>query len=185
MTRGPALIAASPSSASARGVADRLVGLEIPSLVLERIQGNPLNLAEFAATFPVAVYMYPGCGCSPEDCSDAPRMDALQHRAFRDAEPDLEAHGYHAIGISSQAADAQSDTALLEGVSHRLLRDPGLRLARELGLPTFEADGARWYQRLTLVAAGGRVQKVFFPVASPARSAAQVLAWMHINQVPG
>jgi peroxiredoxin len=177
--------AESPSSRPGRGVADRLVGLEIPSTVLERFQGQPLNLGEFAAAFPVVLYVYPGGCCSPEDGTNARRMDALQHRAFRDHEPDLEAHGYQAIGISGQPGRPQEESALELGISHRLLRDPELRLARELGLPTFEADGARWYQRLTLVAAGGRVQKAFFPVASPARSAAQVLAWMQINLVSG
>jgi peroxiredoxin len=148
--------------------------------MLEPFQGFPLNLGEFAATFPVVVYLYPGGGSSPEEGMDAARMDALQHRAFRDHGPDLDAHGYCAIGISSRSVSLLGESALAEGISHGLLSDPGLRVAAGLGLPTFELDGACWYHRLTFVAAGGRIQKAFFPV-SAGRSAAQVIAWMQIN----
>jgi peroxiredoxin len=58
-----------------------------------------------------------------------------------------------------------------------------MTLPEALELPTFEADGTRWYERLTLVVGSGRVQKAFFPVASAARSAAQVLAWMQIQGI--
>lgn len=45
-------------------------------------------------------------------------------------------------------------------------------------LPTFEAGGMRLFRRLTFVADGGRIAKVFYPVFPPDRNAAEVLAWL-------
>jgi len=50
-------------------------------------------------------------------------------------------------------------------------------------VPTFTVDAVCCYRRLTLVATRGRIGKVFFPVSSPARSAAQVIAWMKIRGI--
>jgi len=161
----------------ARLLAERLVGLVIPPVVLNGYRGSPLDLGEFAETFPLVVYMYPGGFWSPEDGEDAPLLDAIQHRAFRDHQPDLEARNYRAIGISSQSERAQRDAAVANGVAHRLLRDPEFHLARELRLPTFTTADGCWYRRLMLVTRGARIEKAFFPVSDAGRSAAHVIAW--------
>jgi peroxiredoxin len=82
------------------------------------------------------------------------------------------------VGISSQSKEAQRQTALANRLTHLLLCDPELQLARTLGLPTFTRYQECWYQRLVLVVVSGHVEKVFFPVANASHSAAQVLAWM-------
>ncbi len=110
-------------------------------------------------------------------------MDAVQHRAFRDRQPDLEARGYHTIGISSQPENAQRRAVAENRLTHRLPSDPKPTLAHELKLPTFPLDGARWYRRLTLVASSGHIEKVFFPVGRPAHSAAPAIAWMTIQRI--
>ena len=48
----------------------------------------------------------------------------------------------------------------------------------ELRLPTFEVEGMTLYRRLTFVAEGGRIAKVFYPVFPPNRNASEVLAWL-------
>jgi peroxiredoxin len=116
------------------------------------------------------------------DGQDTAGMDAIQHRAFRDRQPEIEAAGYRVIAISSQSEQAQRRVVAENRLTHRLLSDPKLTLARELKLPTFPLDGARWYRRLMLVTSEGHVQKAFFPVSSPARSADQVIAWMTIQE---
>ncbi len=68
-------------------------------------------------------------------------------------------------------------------LTHRLLSDPQLGLARELELPTFEHDYARCYPRLTLIAKDGRIEKAFFPVASAGRSAAPVITWTPVQGI--
>jgi peroxiredoxin len=57
-----------------------------------------------------------------------------------------------------------------------LLSDPELRLARTLGLWTFNGDGAEWYCRRTLVVIGGVVAETFAPEG--ARVTAQALEWL-------
>ena len=58
-----------------------------------------------------------------------------------------------------------------------VLADPELRAARRrCGLPTFEIAGHTLYKRLALVARGGRIVKVFYPVFPPDRNAGDVVA---------
>jgi peroxiredoxin len=110
-------------------------------------------------------------------------VDGIQHRAFRDRQPELEARGYRVIGISSQPEQAQWRAVAGNRLTQRLLSDPKLTLAHELKLPTFPLDGTRWYRRLILVASQGRIEKAFFPVSNVARSADQVIAWMTIQGI--
>lgn len=162
---------------------DELVGREIPSLLLNRSDGPALNLGEFAQLFPLAIYMYPAIGPSCEDVEETTTMDAVQHQAFRDHQPELEARGYRVIGISSQSPKSQGLEIFQNRLSHMLLSDPQLQLADSLELPTVTVAGRPRYLRLTLIVSRGHVVKVFFPVASAARSASQVIAWMKIQGV--
>jgi peroxiredoxin len=164
-------------------VAERLVGMNIPSLTLDGSGELALDLSQYSRGFPLIVYVYVGSGWSPEDGDDTPLRDAQQHRAFRDHRVDLEARGYRAIGISSQNVKAQSRATLEHRLSHQLLSDPALQLAERLQLPTFADQGNLWYRRLTLVVRDGRIVKVFFPVTCAARSAAQVIAWMTLQGI--
>jgi peroxiredoxin len=170
------------SSGSPGRLAEGLVGRGLPPVVLESYEDGGLQLREYAVPLPVVLYFYPGSPTSPAE-NYVELMDSAQHRAFRDHQQDLEARGYRAIGISSESLSAQRMSALRNRVPHRLLSDPRLELAQSLGLPTFAVAGRSWYERLTLVASGARIEKAFFPVASAARSAAQVVAWMTMHGV--
>jgi peroxiredoxin len=44
-----------------------------------------------------------------------------------------------------------------------------------LTLPTFATGGATYLKRLTLLVAGGRIERVFYPVIDPTCHAAEVL----------
>jgi peroxiredoxin len=163
----------------ARRLTDRLTGRSIPSLIMASCKGavNPKELGHGS----VVIYFYPGSKTSPDDGDDTPMVDAVQHRAFRDHHDEMAARRFSIAGISSQPPQAQYASASANDLTHTLLTDPECRLAQELELPTFMLDGANWYQRLTLVASGGRIDKTFFPVTSAARSAAQVLAWLMVR----
>ena len=63
-----------------------------------------------------------------------------------------------------------------------VIADPELRLRDELGLPTFEVAGHTLYKRLALVAEGGEIVKVFYPVFPPDRNAADVVAWLRARR---
>jgi peroxiredoxin len=157
------------------GAADHLVGLELPSLVLESSLG-PVDVGTFDV-----VYVYPRSGrpgvpllpgwdetpgargCTPQSC------------AFRDLYPEL---GVPVAGLSAQTLDDQLEFADRNRMPFPVVADPERRLGAALDLPTFEIAGLTLYKRLTLVADGGRIVKVFYPVFPPDENAADVLAYL-------
>jgi peroxiredoxin len=157
------------------GAADHLVGLELPSLVLESSLG-PVDVSIFDV-----VYVYPRSGrpgvpllpgwdetpgargCTPQSC------------AFRDLYPEL---GVPVAGLSAQTLDDQLEFADRNRMPFPVVADPERRLGAALDLPTFEIAGLTLYKRLTLVADGGRIVKVFYPVFPPDENAADVLAYL-------
>jgi len=157
------------------GAADHLVGLELPSLVLESSQG-PVDLRSFDVVYIYprsgrpGVPMLPGWdatpgarGCTPESC------------AFRDLYPDL---GVPVAGLSAQTLDDQLEFAERNRMPFPVIADPERRLGAVLRLPTFEIGGLALYRRLTLVAERGRIVKVFYPVFPPDENAGEVLAYL-------
>jgi peroxiredoxin len=182
-TSGNATLVTSMSAAEMRRVADRLVGVLVPSVILCANGEYSLNVRQLACEYPLVIYLHPGSDDSSESGGDTALMDAAQHRVFRAHQAELEARGYRTIGVSTQRAQAQIRTMIEERLTHRLLSDPPLQLAEQLQLPTFTDEGVRRYCRLTQIVHEERIVKVFFPVTSPARSADQVTAWMTIQGI--
>jgi peroxiredoxin len=157
------------------GAADHLVGLELPSLVLESSLG-PVDVRDFDV-----IYVYPRSGrpgvpllpgwdetpgargCTPQSC------------AFRDLYPDL---GVPVAGLSAQTLDDQHEFAERNRMPFPVVADPERKLGAALRLPTFEIQGLTLYRRLTLVAEQGRIEKVFYPVFPPDANAGEVLAYL-------
>jgi peroxiredoxin len=81
-------------------------------------------------------------------------------------------------GLSAQTLEEQIELSERLGLLHPVLADPDLRLRDELGLPTFEFEGATLYKRVTLICSGGQIAKVFYPVFPPDRHAEEVVAWL-------
>jgi peroxiredoxin len=184
------------------GAADGLVGRSLPDLALPAttaaappaIDGDRSSAARsvdaagehrLADAPPLLVaYVYPMTGTPgvalPHGWDDIPgaRGCTPQSCAYRDALAEFGRRGTAVVGISAQTPAEQAEFAAREHIPFPLLSDAGLRLAAELGLPTFEADGRTFYRRLTLVAEAARIVKVFYPVFPPDRDAAAVLAWL-------
>jgi peroxiredoxin len=157
------------------GAADHLTGLELPDLELDSSQGR-VNVRDLGV-----IYIYPRSGrpgvpslpgwdetpgargCTPQSC------------AFRDLYPDL---GVPVAGLSAQTLDDQLEFAERNRMPFPVIADPERRLGAALALPTFEIGGLTLYKRLTLVAEGARVAKVFYPVFPPDRNAGDVLAYL-------
>jgi peroxiredoxin len=157
------------------GAADHLVGLELPSLVLDSSLG-PVDVRDFDV-----IYIYPRSGrpgvpllpgwdeipgargCTPQSC------------AFRDLYPDL---GVPVAGLSAQTLDNQLEFAERNRMPFPVVADPQRKLGAALGLPTFEIEWLTLYKRLTLVADEGRIEKVFYPVFPPDANAGDVLAYI-------
>ena len=158
---------------------ERLVGMPLPPVGMAGFDG-PLNLSDFSMSAPIVIYLYPGASTSPDDGDSSLLMDVLEHRAFRDHQPDLEAMGSSAFGVSSQSLESQLQILVDHAIPPRqILRDTELHLASELGLATFVLNGARWYHRLTLITINGEIVKAW--ATHPARTAAQAVAWMQLR----
>jgi peroxiredoxin len=165
------------------GAADHLPGLRLPALTLPSTAGGTTDLGTLGPGR-LVVYVYPRTGTPgeplPAGWDDIPgaRGCTPQSCAYRDSLAEFERLGAAVVGISAQSAAEQLEFAEREHIPFPLLSDSGLKLAGELGLPTFEAAGSTLYRRLTLVAEAGEIVKAFYPVFPPDRDAAGVLAWL-------
>lgn len=164
------------------GAADHLPGLEVPPLRLPSTEGA-LDLAAEAAGL-LVLYLYPRTGRPgvepPAAWDETPgaRGCTPQSCGYRDHADELRALGARVVGLSAQPLADQREAAERLGLLHAVAADPDLRLAEALRLPTFDFDGKRLYKRLSLVAEGGRIVKVFYPVFPPDENAAAVVSWL-------
>jgi peroxiredoxin len=165
------------------GAADHLEGKLVPPLHLETTAGE-LNLATAAVDL-LVLYVYPRTGRPDElpptgwDETPGARGCTPQSCGFRDHGAELRKLGATVVGVSAQTIEDQREAVERLRLPHAVAADPELRLAEALRLPTFEFDGQRLYKRLALVAEGGRIVKVFYPVFPPDENAAEVAAWLH------
>jgi len=165
------------------GAADHLVGLQLPALALPSTWGGTAELTTQEEDR-LVVYVYPRTGAPgeplPEGWDDIPGAPGCtpQSCAYRDSLAQFSSLGATVVGISAQSPEEQRQFAEREHIPFALLSDSDLRLADELGLPSFETAGMALYKRLTLIAESGKIVKVFYPVFPPDRDAAEVLAWL-------
>lgn len=170
------------------GAATHLPGAVLPSFALATTSGGAVDLRATANEGVLVVYVYPQTGgpgrpvprgwdripgargCTPQSC------------AFRDNIGELADLEATVFGVSAQSLDEQREFAEREHLPYPLLNDSEFRLAEELGLPTFEANGLRFYRRLTLVAEAGRIVKIFYPVFPPQDNPAEVIAWLRAER---
>jgi peroxiredoxin len=110
-------------------------------------------------------------GCTPQSCS------------FRDHHAELQALGSRVFGLSTQDTEYQSEAAGRLRLPFALLSDAEVAFAGALGLPTFEVEGMVLLKRLTLVIDDGRIEKVFYPVFPPDKSAEEVVGWLERRDV--
>jgi peroxiredoxin len=154
------------------GAADHLPDAVVPSVVLEGTSGEPIDLAD-AAHGTLVVYVYPQTGVPGQplpvgwDGIPGARGCTPQSCAFRDSAQELTDLGATVFGLSAQSLVDQREFAEREHIPYPLLNDSEFRLAGELGLPTFEAGGSRYYRRLTFIAEKGRIAKSSTPSSHP------------------
>jgi len=98
-----------------------------------------------------------------------------QSCAFRDHAAELADLGASLFGISTQATDYQREMVERLHLSFEVLSDAELSLATALRLPTFEVDGMRLINRLTLIVKDNAIEHVFYPVFPPDENAGQVI----------
>ena len=171
-----------PTAVADAALADRLAGAAVPNISLPSTAG-PIDLAELTAG-PVALFVYPHATGLPDapvpewELIPGARGCTAQACGFRDSFHRLRHLGAEVAGLSVQSVDDQRQFAARGGVEYPLISDQDLRLAAELGLPTFTASGRTFYRRVTLVARDGRIAKVFSPVRDPEGNALEVASWL-------
>jgi peroxiredoxin len=164
------------------GAADHLPGIQIPSVPLSSTAGETVDLSALPGR--TVVYCYPmtgrpgsdlpsgwdeipgARGCTPQSCS------------FRDHHAELRALGARVFGLSTQDTEYQREATQRLHLPFALLSDEDLALADNLRLPTFEVEDMILLKRLTLIIRDGRIEKVFYPVFPPDRSAQDVVGWL-------
>jgi peroxiredoxin/GNAT superfamily N-acetyltransferase len=167
------------------GAAAKLAGVTLPDGILASSVGGGLRLASMQGRTVVYVYprtvgpvepiaeswnAIPGApGCNSEAC------------AFRDHAAEVAAAGARLVGLSSQSADVQIETAKRLALPFPLLSDHTLRFARAVGLPTFDYAGKTYLRRLTLVVDDGKIAHVFYPVFPPDRHPEEVVSWLRAH----
>jgi peroxiredoxin len=169
------------------GAADHLPGRRAPHVELLGTAGESVTLDALGSGRSV-IYVYPLTGRPdgdlPQGWNDIPGARGCTTEAcdFRDHHGELVAAGaVRVFGLSSQDDEYQREVVERLHLPFAMLSDPGLRLAGELNLPTFEADGMTLYRRLTLIIRDGVIEHVFYPVFPPNEHARQVLTWLREN----
>jgi peroxiredoxin len=167
------------------GAADHLPGIQIPSVPLSSTAGETVDLSALSGR--TVVYCYPmtgrpgsdlpsgwdeipgARGCTPQSCS------------FRDHHAELRTLGARVFGLSTQDTDYQREATQRLHLPFALLSDEELAFADTLRLPTFEVEDMVLLKRLTLIIRDGRIEKVFYPVFPPDRSAQDVVGWLEAS----
>ncbi|MBV9453920.1 MAG: peroxiredoxin [Rubrobacter sp.] len=167
------------------GAADHLTGMHLPPVPLASTAGNLVHLSVLEGR--TVVYCYPMTGPPdrnlPQGWDEIPgaRGCTPQSCTFRDHYAELRALDTRVFGLSTQDTDYQQETAKRLHLPFELLSDQDLRFAHALGMPAFEVEGMILLKRLTLIANGGLIEKVFYPVFPPNKSAEEVIYWLSQN----
>ncbi|MFZ4761907.1 MAG: peroxiredoxin [Alphaproteobacteria bacterium] len=170
------------------GACNHLCGMTIPSIELPSTSGENINLALIKSPR-VIVYCYPmtaipgqlppdgwnlipgARGCTPQACD------------FRDHQKELLNLGATVFGLSTQSTKDQLEASRRLHLEFLLLSDSKHEIVRALNLPTFEFECVRLVRRNILVIKSGKIEKVFYPVFPPNRSAELVIDWLVNNPI--
>ncbi|HLY75509.1 MAG TPA: peroxiredoxin [Planctomycetota bacterium] len=189
------------------GAARHLPGMIVPHIRLRSTRGRTVDAAHVANHLSVFFFypatVKPGIPI-PGEWSEIPgaRGCTLQSCAFRDEYSQFRSLNCEVFGVSGQGQGVrqglaeQVEFATRVHLPFELLNDSRFNLVRALGIPTFVASlkspivhfegeestfplqGRTLVKRLTFVADGGRIEKVFYPVFPPDRNASSVLAYL-------
>jgi peroxiredoxin len=165
-----------------------LAGMRLPDLSLPSTRNRRVNLSKVSARR-VVVYAYPMTGrpgvTLPQGWDDIPgaRGCTLETCGFRDHHADLGKLQTEVYGVSVQTTEYQQEMVERLKVPFEVLSDADMALVRALRLPTFTAGGMTLIKRLTIVASGGRIEHVFYPVFPPDTHAEEVIAWLKAHPI--
>jgi peroxiredoxin len=157
-------------------------GQRMPDVLLPTTGGADINFARRAGM--AIVYCYPWTGRpglpNPPAWDDIPGAHGStpQAEGFRDLYAGFRQVDAAVFGLSTQTTEYQHELVQRLGLPFEMVSDAGFVLQRALELPTFETGGVVYLRRLTLAVRDGRIERVYYPVASPAAHPREVCAWL-------
>jgi peroxiredoxin len=154
-------------------------GTNVPPVALPATDGTAVNLAEVQGRSVVVIYPWTGRPGfpNPPDWDGIPGAHGStpELEGFRDLHADFAQADLRLFGLSRQDTAYQRELVTRLGLPFPILSDEAGAFGTALTLPTFATGGTIYSKRLTLLIAGGRIERVFYPVIDPAGHAAEVL----------
>ena len=98
----------------------------------------------------------------------APTAPRRRREGFRDLYAGFHQVGAAVFGLSTQSSAYQRELAERLALPFEIVSDEQFALQRALALPTFATGGVTYLKRLTLAIRDGRIERVYYPIASPA-----------------
>ncbi|MGQ0485128.1 MAG: peroxiredoxin [Hyphomicrobiales bacterium] len=157
-----------------------LVGRKLPAVALPST-GSAVEMPA-RMTGCTVIFCYPWTG--RPGTPDPPGWDAIpgahgstpQALAYSSAHGQFRARAAAVFGLSLQDTGWQREFAFRCGLPFPLLSDESRQFSQALGLPTFETGGEDYLERLTLIARGGVIVGLRYPVVDPGRDSEETLA---------
>lgn len=157
-------------------------GMRMPSLVLPTTSGREVNVAALPGR--TIFYFYPWTGRpgrpNPPDWDVIPGAHGStpQAEGFRDLYWGFRQVEAAVFGVSTQSTDYQRELVDRLKLPFELISDEHFALQRALALPVFETGGVSYLRRLTIAIRNGRIERVYYPIVSPATHPREVCAWL-------
>jgi peroxiredoxin len=157
-------------------------GQRLPDLELPTTAGRSVNFAALAGL--AIVYCYPWTGRpglpDPPGWDDIPGAHGSTPEAegFRNLHAGFRQVGADVFGLSTQQTDYQRELVERLGLPFEIASDAQFTFQRALDLPTFATGGVAYLKRLTLAVRDGRIERIYYPVPTPAAHAREVCAWL-------
>jgi peroxiredoxin len=153
--------------------------MALPSNVLPATDGTKIDMAAEPGRSLVIVYPWTGSPGhpNPPHWDDIPGAHGStpELEGFRDHYADFKQLGVKLFGLSRQSTDYQRELVARLALPFPILSDADGRFAEALRLPAFTTGDETYLKRLTLAVRNGKIEFVFYPVATPADHAGEVL----------
>jgi len=156
--------------------------MRMPDIALPTTAGREVNFASLRGA--AIVYCYPWTG--KPGLPNPPGWDAIpgahgstpQTQGFRDLYAGFQQVDAAVFGLSTQPTAYQQELVQRLDLPFEIVSDARFAFQRALALPTFATGGVTYLKRLTLAVRDGRIERVYYPIASPAAHPREVSAWL-------
>ena len=156
-------------------------GRGLPSVVLPATSGSAVDFAALPGR--TVVFCYPWTGApgvaNPPDWDTIPGAHGSTPEAegFRNLYSAFATQQIAVFGLSTQTTAYQRALVGRLNLPYAIVSDHEFAWTNALRLPTFATGGMVYLRRITLIVTGGKIERVYYPVAQPDTHPREVLAW--------